>query len=134
MKYLKFLLYALLIVSAVVIVAAYATGFTDAMVTAILNWAYVLCAVTVVCIIVMPIFFRAGKTSKNTIIGIAAFVIACVVSYLCASSDPLQLQIKKEYTEATMKWVDAGLILTVILLAGVILSILSAVVTNVIKK
>ncbi len=134
MKYLNLLKYALLIVSAVVIAAAYAVDFTDAMVSAILNWAYVLCGVSVLCILIMPFFFRAGKTSKNTIIGIAAFVVACVVSYLCASNEPLQQHVNVEYTETTMKWTDAGLILTIILLVGVVCSILSASVMNLFKK
>ncbi len=134
MKYLKFLLYALMIVSAVVLVMAYASGFTDAMVTTILNWSYLLCIVSVGCILVLPFFFRAGKTSKSTVIGIAAFVIVCVVSYLCASNEKLPMELAVDYTPDTVKWTDAGLILSSILLAGVILSVLSGVVMNLIKK
>ncbi len=123
-----------MIVSAVLLVMAYASGFTDAMVSTILNWAYVLCAVAVVCILVMPFFYKSGKTSKNTVIGIAAFVIACVVSYLCASDAMLQQEVAVEYTANTVKWTDAGLILSCLLLAGVVLSVIGGVVMNMIRK
>ena len=69
MKLVKYLSYLLLAVSAVLIVLFYAQGTPESMVSTILGWAYILLALALVCMVVLPLFFRDGKkTNKSTLI------------------------------------------------------------------
>ena len=126
MKFLKYLLYALLILSAICMIAFYASGYSDGMVEASLNWSIVLFVVAVLCTLVMPFFFSSGKGRKGT------FVL-CVVSYLLANT-ALEVSINVETTETALKWTDAGLKLSCILIVGVILAIISGFFINTIRK
>lgn len=134
MKYLKFLLYALIIVSAALLVVFYATGYTDGMVSAVLNWSLILLVVAVVCTLVLPFFFKSGKGGKGSLIKVGVAVVLCVVSYLIANSDPLQVKVNVEATSAALKWTDAGLKLTVILFVLAVLSICYGIVGKLFKN
>lgn len=133
MKYVKYLSYALLIISAILLIAFYATGYADGLLTASLNWAYVLLAVAVLATLILPFFFKSGRGGKGSIIKIGVMVVLCVVSYLCASNAPLEVSVNVETTPSTLKWTDAGLILTVILFIGAVLSIFSGFFFNLFK-
>ena len=77
MKLVKILSYLLLIVSAVLIIAFYAMGTPESMVSTILGWAYVLLGLALVSMLILPLFFRDGKkTNKSTLIA----------WYFCSSS------------------------------------------------
>lgn len=134
MKYLKFLLYALLIVSTVLIIAYYATGFPDGLTTTLLNWSGILIVIALLCAIVLPFFFSSGKGIKGSLIKLGIVVVLCLVSYLAATSDPLQVKVNVEATANTLKLTDSGLILTCILLVLAFLSILSGFVINTIRN
>ena len=66
MKLVKYLYYLLLAVSAVLIIAFYAMGTPETMVSTILNWAYVLVAIALVSMIALPLFFRSGKKVQKS--------------------------------------------------------------------
>ena len=133
MKFLKYLLYALLILSAICMIAFYASGYSDGMAEASLNWSIVLFVVAVLCTLVMPFFFSSGKGRKGTFVRLGIAVVLCVVSYLLANT-ALEVSINVETTETALKWTDAGLKLSCILIVGVILAIISGFFINTIRK
>lgn len=134
MKYLKYLSYVLLAVSAVLIIAFYATGTPEGMVTTVLNWALILIVLALVSAVVMPMFFSSGKGMKGTLIKLGVVLVLCLVSYLFATSAPLEVKVNVHHTETALKFTDAGLILTCILLAGAFLSIVSGAIINIFRN
>ena len=133
MKFLKYLLYALLILSAICMIAFFASGYSDGVVEASLDWSIVLFGVAVLSTLVMPFFFSSGKGRKGTFVKLGIAVVLCVVSYLLANT-ALEVSINVETTETALKWTDAGLKLSCILIVGVILAIISGFFINTIRK
>ena len=83
MKLVKYLSYLLLAVSAVLIVLFYAQGTPETMVSTILGWAYILLALALVCMVVLPLFFRDGKKmNKSTLLAYGIFAVVVVVAVL----------------------------------------------------
>ena len=69
MKLVKYLSYLLLAVSAVLVIAFYAMGTPESMVSTVLGWAYILLGLALVSMLVLPLFFRDGKkTNKSTLV------------------------------------------------------------------
>ena len=134
MKYTKYLSLLLLAVSAVLAVVFYYSGGSENMVTTIINWALVLSGVAVLGAIVMPVFFSNGKGKKGMLVKVGFVAVLCVVSYLCATGDPV-VGSRIEATESAWKYTDAGLILTGLLFAVAVLSILfGSVISNLRNK
>lgn len=133
MKFLKYLLYALLILSAVCMIAFYASGYSDGMVTAALNWAVVLLVIALLGALVMPLFFSSGRNLKGTLVKLGIALVLCIVSYLIANTS-LEVSINVETTDAALKWTDAGLKLACILVVGVIVAIISGFFVNLVRK
>lgn len=114
MKYIKYVSILLLIVSAILAVIFYGSGYSDSMVTTIINWSIILSCVALAVAVFLPLFFSDGKSKKGMIVQVGLIVILCVVSYLCANGTAVEGS-RVEATEATWKYTDAGLILTGIL-------------------
>ncbi len=134
MKYTKFISILLLIVSAVLAVVFYASDGSEAMVTTIINWALVLSAVALAGAIVMPLFFSNGKGKKGVLVKVGFVAVLCVISILLASGDPVEGS-RIEATETAWKYTDAGLILTGLLFAVAVLSIIfGSVISNLRNK
>ena len=134
MKYTKYLSVLLLIVSAVIAVIFYGSGYTDGMVTTIINWSIVLSCVAVVAAVLMPLFFSTGKGKKGMLIKLGFVAVLCVISYLCATGEPAA-GTRIEATESAWKYTDAGLILTGLLFVVAVLSILfGSVISNLRNK
>lgn len=123
MKFTKYISVLLLIVSAVLAAVFYSSGFSDAMVTTIINWALVLSAVALVGAVVLPVFFGNGKGKKGMLVKVGFVAVLCVVSYLLAT-DAAAEGSRIEASAATWKYTDAGLVLTALLFAIAVLSIL----------
>lgn len=64
MKYTKYISVLLLVVSAILAVVFYSSGYSDGMVTTIINWALVLSCIALVGAVLMPLFFSNGKGKK----------------------------------------------------------------------
>ncbi len=122
MKYTKYLSILLLVVSAVIAVAFYASGYTDGMVTTIINWSIVLSCVAVVAAVVLPVFFTSGKGKKGLLVKLGFVAVLCVVSFLLASGEPV-VGSRIEATETVWKYTDAGLILTGLLFLVAVVAI-----------
>ena len=123
MKYTKYLSILLLVVSAVLAVVFYSSGYSDSMVTTIINWALVLSAVATVGAVLLPLFFGNGKGKKGMLVKVGFIAVLCVVAYLFSSGNPVEGS-RIEATEAAWKYTDAGLILTGLLFVVAVLSIL----------
>ena len=134
MKYIKYLSYILLAISAVVIILLYSSGGSDAMVTLALDWTAVLFGVCLVAAICLPFFFRKGKGLKSTLIKVGVLVVLCGVSYLLASGADLQVATNVEPTAGELKFTDAGLIMTIILFGLAVLSIISGVIISTVRN
>lgn len=114
MKYIKYVSILLLVVSAILAVIFYGSGYSDGMVTTIINWSIVLSCVALAVAILLPLFFSDGKGKKGMIVKVGLIAVLCVVSYLFANGAAVEGS-RVEATEATWKYTDAGLILTGIL-------------------
>jgi hypothetical protein len=88
------------------------------MVSSILNWAYILCALAVLITLIMPFFYRSGGSSKKTLWEFGVVVLLCLVSFLIASGNPVDAHVATPPTHSTLKWIDTSLILSIILLVA----------------
>ena len=90
MKLVKYLSYLLLAVSAVLIIAFYAMGTPETMVSTILGWAYILIGLAIVSMLVLPLFFRDGKKmNKSTLLAYGIFAVVVVVAVICPKHPPI---------------------------------------------
>lgn len=134
MKYIKYLSYILLAISAIIIIVFYTSGFSDGTLSLVLNWAFILMGVALLGAIILPMFFSTGKGIKGTLIKFGVVVVLCVVSYFAASGDPVQVTTNVEATGSELKLTDAGLIMTTILFVIAVLAILSSSVMSTIRN
>lgn len=149
-KFLKYFLYALLAISTVVIVLFYvqsSTGDfalsnlaeqlkTTSMVDGVMYWAYILVGLSILSLIALSIMgmIENPKTLKRTGITLLLAVVLCVISYFLASGDPVQANLEIAPTETALKLTDTGLIITYILFAATILTIIGGGIYNAIKN
>ena len=134
MKYTKYISVLLLVVSAILAVVFYSSGYSDGMVTTIINWVLVLSCIALVGAVLMPLFFSNGKGKKGMLVKVGFIAVLCVVSYLFATGDPVEGS-RIEATESAWKYTDAGLILTGLLFVIAVLSILfGSVISNLRNK
>src|SRR5574344_1052591 len=116
-KSAKIFTYIIYIISVIVCLGFYVfNGSVNKMVSSILNWAYILCALAVLITLIMPFFYRSGGSSKKTVWEFGVVVLLCLVSFLIASGNPVDAHVATPPTHATLKWIDASLILSIILL------------------
>ncbi len=136
MKLVKYLSYLLLAVSAVLIIAFYAMGTPESMVSTILNWAYILVAIALVSMIVLPLFFRDGKKmGKSTLIAYGMFAAVVVISVLMASDAPLEgVTTSVEPTASDLKFTDGGVMAAGLLIAISFIAIIVGSLKNLFNK
>ena len=132
-KILQFFLYALLGISALFGILFYTNVVSDDL---ILYWGYILVAFTAIITIVAPIvyiFFNL-KSAIKFLITLGAILVLIVISYALAGNEfsPFQLE-KMKATAETSRMVGAGLILTYILGALTLLSIIYASISRIFK-
>lgn len=132
MKLVKYFLYLLLLASAVIIVMFFANGGSDSMVSLLLNWTYVLFGVSIVAIAILPFIYGDGKGIKGTLVKVGAFAAVVVISILCASSAPVPTSM--EVTEGQLKFTDAIILLSCILMGVAVLAIVAGGVMSNLKK
>ena len=136
MKLVKYLSYLLLVVSAVLIIAFYAMGTPETMVSTILGWAYVLIGLAIVCMLVLPLFFRDGKKmNKSTLLAYGIFAVVVVVAVLFSSDAPLEgVTTSVEPTASDLKFTDGGVMAAGLLIAISFIAILVGSLKNLFTK
>lgn len=122
MKFTKYISVLLLIVSAVLAVVFYSSGYSDGMVTTIINWALVLSAIALIGALLMPLFFSNGKGKKGMLVKIGFVAVLCVISYFLSSGEAVEGS-RVVATESAWKYTDAGLILTILLFVVAVIGI-----------
>ena len=126
MKLVKYLSYLLLGVSAALIIAFYAMGTPETMVSTILNWAYILVGIALVSMLVLPLFFRSGKkTEKSTLIAYGIFAVVVLVAVFFSSEAPLEgVTTSVEPSAQDLKFTDGGVMAAGLLIAVSFIAIL----------
>jgi len=136
MKLVKYLYYLLLAVSAVLIVLFYAQGTPESMVSTILGWAYVLIAVAVVSMLVLPLFFKSGKkVQKSTLIAYGIFAVVVLVAVLFSSDAALEgVTTSVEPSASDLKFTDGAVMAAGLLIAVAFVSIIIGSLKNMLSK
>ena len=136
MKLVKYLSYLLLAVSAVLIVLFYAQGTPESMVSTILGWAYVLIAVAVVSMLVLPLFFKSGKkVQKSTLIAYGIFAVVVLVAVLFSSDAALEgVTTSVEPSASDLKFTDGAVMAAGLLIAVAFVSIIIGSLKNMFSK
>ena len=136
MKLVKYLSYLLLAVSAVLIVLFYAQGTPESMVSTVLGWAYILFGIALVCMLVLPLFFRDGKKmNKSTLLAYGIFAVVVVVAVLFSSDAPLEgVTTSVEPTASDLKFTDGGVMAAGLLIAISFVAIIVGSLKNMFSK
>lgn len=136
MKLVKYLSYLLLAVSAVLIVLFYAQGTPESMVSTILGWAYILLAVALVSMLVLPVFFRSGKkTQKSTLIAAGIFAVVVILAVVTSSSAPLEgVTTSVEPSASDLKFTDGAVMSAGLLIAVAFVAIIVGSLKNMFSK
>ena len=126
MKLVKYLSYLLLAVSAVLVIAFYAMGTPESMVSTILGWAYVLLGLALVSMLILPLFFRDGKkTNKSTLVAYGIFAVVVLVAVLFSSDAPLEgVTTSVEPSAIDLKFTDGGVMAAGLLIAVAFIAII----------
>ena len=136
MKLVKYLSYLLLAVSAVLIIVFYAQGTPESMVSTILGWAYVLLAVALVSMLVLPVFFRSGKkTQKSPLIAAGIFAVVVILAVVTSSSAPLEgVTTSVEPSASDLKFTDGAVMSAGLLIAVAFVAIIVGSLKNMFSK
>lgn len=136
MKLVKYLSYLLLAVSAVLVIAFYAMGTPESMVSTILGWAYVLLGLALVSMLVLPLFFRDGKkTNKSTLVAYGIFAVVVLVAVLFSSDAPLEgVTTSVEPSAMDLKFTDGGVMAAGLLIAVSFVAIIVGSLKNMFSK
>lgn len=114
-KIIKYISLALLIISAVIAIWAYAVGFTDAAVDTLLYWAYAMVGIGIVASVIIGIVISAINNPKSLVkmgIGLVAVAVVVGIAYLIAPGSPAIGYVGKEIPASTLKFTDTILNLT----------------------
>lgn len=136
MKLVKYLSYLLLAVSAVLVIAFYAMGTPESMVSTVLGWAYILLGLALVSMLVLPLFFRDGKkTNKSTLVAYGIFAVVVLVAVLFSSDAPLEgVTTSVEPSAMDLKFTDGGVMAAGLLIAVSFVAIIVGSLKNMFSK
>lgn len=101
-----------------------------------LGWAYIMLAISILSIVLMPIF-TAGERKfsfKSILVVLVGGVILIGGAYLLAPGGPTTVANGTVFDGAVTKWTDTGIIVTYFLIAISALAIIGGSVFNAIKK
>lgn len=136
MKYISFIKYALLIISAILVILFMVGALgEDAAVTAMLDWMYVLLALGVATAIFMPVIniIQDPKKSVRSLMGLAIVAVVLIVAYAFASDAPVVTATKVFDNPIELKFTDTSLYAMYAALAAAVASILVGELTNLFK-
>ena len=136
MKLVRYLSYLLLAVSAVLVIAFYAMGTPESMVSTVLGWAYILLGLALVSMLVLPLFFRDGKkTNKSTLVAYGIFAVVVLVAVLFSSDAPLEgVTTSVEPSATDLKFTDGGVMAAGLLIAVSFVAIIVGSLKNMFSK
>lgn len=139
-KIIKWLMWALLIVSVVVSVYGFIVGFEQndgTPVDTLLYWAYVMVAGAVFSAVVIGIVIGAINNPKSLLkLGLGLVCVAAVVgaAYLLASGAPAVGIVGEQPSTGTLKFTDTILNLTYLACGAAIVSVVAGVIVKAIRK
>lgn len=124
-KTLKYLTYALFLVTAIIAVIFLITNDGgEQMVGTVLTWAYILLAVAIVLAILLFVTaLRKGGNVKKMLGVIIAFAVLLLIAFIFAPGKEVEIsQSVSKPSAGVLKMTDTALILSIILLIGAILA------------
>lgn len=136
-KILKYVLWVMMVIGAVIAIWAYAVGFTEAAVNSLLYFAYVMVAIGVGVIILVGITISALNNPKNLIklgIGLVAAVVVVGAVYMLSPGNPAMGYIGQEVSHGTLKMTDTLLNLTYILCVLAFIAIIFSAIASAIRN
>lgn len=136
-KIIRYILWLLLAVSAVIAIYAYAAGFTDNAVDTLLYWAYAMAIVGIVASVVIAITISAVNNPKSLLkmLGVLVGVAVIVgVAYLLAPGTPAVGYLGPEVPGMTLKLTDTILNLTYFACGASIIVIIGGVIMDAVRN
>lgn len=139
-KIAKWISWALIIISTILLITGFATGFESnggVAVDVLLRWGYILLVAAIGLVIVLSITFAAITNPKDLIkLGLGLVVVAFIVlaAYLTASSSPLVGYIGEQPSTTILKLSTTLLNLTYLLSACAIVSIVLGEILSAVRK
>lgn len=132
MKYISYVRYALIVISAIVIAMGVSSGDVDAM----LRWTEGVLIASFIAVLVLSAYsaIKSPQGSSRSLIGFVGVVVILGVSYAMADTTPIETPIRIFDNPAELITTDTGLYATYIVSALAVLSILCTEVYNLIKK
>ncbi len=132
MKYLSIIRYAFLGIS-VLTVLLYFLGAVD--VDLMLNWAYVLLALTVVVSLVFPVvnIIQNPQGALGTLVGLAIVAVVVGISYMFSSDATIITPVNTFDNPVSLKLSDTGLYATYITLGAAIVISIGCEIANIFK-
>jgi len=130
MKYLSIVRWALMLISALTIILYFAGAVTD--VDMMLNWAYIVLGIAVVCVIVFPAFTLAQnpKGAVRSLIGLLILAVVLGVCYALGSDETVVTAGEVYTNRVALKVTDMGLFATYIALFVAVASIIVCEIRN----
>ena len=118
------------------VIAFYAMGTPESMVSTILGWAYVLLGLALVSMLILPLFFRDGKkTNKSTLVAYGIFAVVVLVAVLFSSDAPLEgVTTSVEPSATDLKFTDGGVMAAGLLIAVSFVAIIVGSLKNMFSK
>ncbi len=113
-KIFKYLMWALIIISVVLLVWGFAVGFGDNAVNVLLYWAYAMVALAIAAVVVVGAVIGAKNNPKSLVklgIGVVAIAVVCFIAYLLAAGKPA-MGLLEQPDAKTLKLTDTILNLT----------------------
>lgn len=135
-KGLKIFSAVIFVLILIVAVLFYANPESETMVNIVIYFAYILTAIAILCTLILPLplLFQYPKKLKKVGLSLLLVVVVFGIGYLLSSGDPINLNIENQPSEQTLKFTDTGLIVTYILVAVSIITIVGGSVKSILDK
>jgi Ca2+/Na+ antiporter len=135
-KGLKIFSAVIFVLILIVAVLFYANPESESMVNIVIYFAYILTAIAILCTLILPLplLFQYPKKLKKVGLSLLLVVVVFGIGYILSSGDPINLNIENQPSEQTLKLTDTGLIVTYILVAVSIITIVGGSVKSILDK
>ncbi len=135
-KGLKIFSAVIFVLILIVAVLFYANPESETMVNIVIYFAYILTAIAILCTLILPLplLFQYPKKLKKVGLSLLLVVVVFGIGYILSSGDPINLNIENQPSEQTLKLTDTGLIVTYILVAVSIITIVGGSVKSILDK
>ena len=139
-KIFKWTAWILMIISVVILVWGFVTGFESndgAAVDVLLRWGYIMVGLTVAAVLIATVVIGGINNPKGLVKGLIGLVLVaavCFVVYAISKGEPLMGYIGEQPSQQTLKFTDTVLNLIYLLGGCAILSIVVGEVVSVIRN